>query len=252
MDEQKFCSDCGAANSTRAAFCANCGKTFTSASLKKSDSTEDTLTSNTQFKFCKNCGRKVSLNGQLCARCGADLGAPAPPPSTSQGPSGYQKPYAPPPKPGALGMKKKMSWITIVLIIWLVVRIIFTTLGLPSDITLLNSAYSQLSGAGQFALVGAVILLALYVISLAGIFMHYHRELAAPTIRWGPIAGFFAVLVDVVVALEFAGMVASFLSSRHYYVPSDVMATITGSVIWGIIMDGILAALLYVEYKREG
>jgi RNA polymerase subunit RPABC4/transcription elongation factor Spt4 len=73
MDEQKFCSDCGAANSTRAAFCANCGKTFTSASLKKSDSTEDTLTSNTQFKFCKNCGRKVALNAKFCAGCGADL-----------------------------------------------------------------------------------------------------------------------------------------------------------------------------------
>jgi len=76
MDEQKYCRYCGAANSTRAAFCANCGKTFTSASLEKNDYTGDTLTADTKFKFCKNCGRKVSLNGQLCARCGADLGPP--------------------------------------------------------------------------------------------------------------------------------------------------------------------------------
>jgi RNA polymerase subunit RPABC4/transcription elongation factor Spt4 len=206
-----------------------------------------------EFKFCKNCGRKVSLNGQLCARCGADLGAPAPPPSTSQGPSGYQKPYAPPPKPGALGMKKKMSWITIVLIIWLVVRIIFTTLGLPSDITLLNSAY--LSDAGLFALGGAVILLALYVITLVGIYAHYNQEPAAPPIRWGPHVGFIAVLVDVVAGLVVAGIVANFISTEYFYYESSrasAMAGLTASTIWGIIMDGILAALLYVEYKREG
>jgi predicted amidophosphoribosyltransferase len=82
MNEQKFCSDCGAANSTRAAFCANCGKTFTSASTSPPSSAPQPYTSartsgfHANFKFCKNCGRKVSLNGQLCARCGADLGAP--------------------------------------------------------------------------------------------------------------------------------------------------------------------------------
>lgn len=152
-------------------------------------------------------------------------------------------------------MKKKMSWVTIVLIIWLVVRIIFTTLGLPSDINLLNSEYSAISGAGLFALGGAVILLALYVITLVGIYTHYKQEPTAPPIRWGPIAGFFAVLVDVAAGLVVAGIVANFISSEYYYVSSyssSVMAGIIGSTIWGIIMDGILAALLYVEYKREG
>ena len=87
-----------------------------------------------------------------------------------------------------------------------------------------------------------------------GIYAHYNQEPAASPIRWGPRLGFYAVLFDVVAGLLVAGIVANLISSEYYYVSSDssAMAGLTASTIWWIIMDGILAALLYLEYKREG
>jgi hypothetical protein len=150
-----------------------------------------------------------------------------------------------------LAMKKKMSWVTIVLIIWLVVRIIFTTLGLPSNFALLEPYYSQLRDAGSIAVGTGAIVLVLYVLTVIGVLMHYDQDPEAPPIRWGPIAGFFAVMVDVIGTLAFVGIVSNYISSV-YYVSSYVSGLIAGTTIGTIFWNAILAALLYGEYKKEG
>ena len=75
MDEQKYCQNCGAAISPGAAFCAKCGKTFTSASTSPTP---------------------APPRSTLVVRSTSPT--PAPPPPTPQGPSDYQRP-SPLPKP---------------------------------------------------------------------------------------------------------------------------------------------------------
>lgn len=147
-------------------------------------------------------------------------------------------------------MKKKMTWVTIALLVWLVIRIIFSIIGLQSNFSLLNSGYSQIRDAGSVAVGGAAIVLILYIITIIGILMHYNQDAATPPIRWGPIAGFFAVIVDIVGSLAVVGIVVNFISSR--YISSYASGYIAGAVVGAIFWNVVLAALLYVEYKREG
>ena len=248
-----FCRICGANMHPENKFCTKCGTQVNIAATTTQEAgatrqaslpSPSPVTHETTLKYCKNCGRKVSLEGQFCASCGADL----------SGVSGdfKQKPVVP--YSSSTPMKRKMSGVTIGLIIWLAIRTIVTIIGLPSNMGGLDSTDSILQSVAQISVGVVVIVLVLYAITIVGIYLHYTQKPSSTPIRWGPIAGLIAVGVDVfsmvVMALMLVGYVNSY--SSYYYNTSSASAMIAGMVIGSLFWNGILAVLLYGEYKKEG
>jgi Double zinc ribbon len=248
-----FCRVCGANIHPANKFCTKCGTQVNIATTTTQEAgaarqasmpSLSPISQIPKLKFCKKCNRKVSLDGKFCASCGADL----------SGASGDFKQEPAVAYSSSTPMKRKMSWVTIGLIIWLAIRTIVTIIGLPSNLELLDSSNSILQSVAQISVVFVFIVLTLYAITIVGIYLHYTQKPSSTPIRWGPIAGLIAVGVDVfsmvVMALMLIGYVNSY--SSYYYNTSSASAMIAGMVIGSLFWNGILAALLYGEYKKEG
>jgi hypothetical protein len=248
-----FCRVCGANMHPANKFCTKCGTPVSvvpTTTQEAGNTPQASIPSLSpispipKLKFCKNCNRRVSLDGQFCTSCSADL----------SGVSGDFKQEPVVAYRSSTPMKRKMSGVTIGLIIWLAIRTIVTILGLPSNMEGLDSSNSILQSVAQISVVFVFVVLTLYAITIVGIYLHYTQKPSSTPIRWGPIAGLIAVGVDVfsmvVMALMLIGYVNSY--SSYYYNTSSASAMIAGMVIGSLFWNGILAALLYGEYKKEG
>jgi hypothetical protein len=83
-DEQKYCRFCGAANSTRAAFCAKCGEAFSAQSSQhpspqKAPYLEDEILNKIRGLFLPVTGKKILVGGVLLVLLIVAAGAMASP-----------------------------------------------------------------------------------------------------------------------------------------------------------------------------
>jgi len=149
-------------------------------------------------------------------------------------------------------MKRKMGLVTIVLLIWLVVRIILDIFNFESGyFVLLDSPYSQLRDAGSVLIGTVAIMLVLCALAIIGILIHYNQDPAAKPITWGPLAGIAAAIISIIGMFVGYWMIWSFVASSYlFYIENQ--ASVTGSLFGVLIGNFILIALSNAEYKREG
>jgi hypothetical protein len=130
MDEQKYCKNCGAAISLGAAFCAECGsKTFIRPTSPSSAPLRSTLVVRSTSPSSAPPPPTSQPSSAPPPPTSQPSSAPprstlvvrstssAPPRSTSQGPSDYQRPYAPPPKAQRRFKKRYVLYCFVVLIV---------------------------------------------------------------------------------------------------------------------------------------
>ena len=74
-----FCSQCGTARPSGAAFCAKCGAAFSAASVPAVEMVIATQVTRDRGTYCSVCGSGVRREAPTCNCCGVVFGAPVPP-----------------------------------------------------------------------------------------------------------------------------------------------------------------------------
>lgn len=134
-------------------------------------------------------------------------------------------------------MRKKMSWFTTALLIWLTLWALRLFIG---------TLASLLLGLWPLVVFGALATIS-YALAIAGVTVHYYRSETAQRFRWGPpcgIAGLIALgAYSVVRYLHYS------TTTPGWSLMTSAMAAVVNYYVFGVLMT---AVPLYFEYRKEG